>query len=181
MIKPLFLVAFATAIAITVPAHAKVQSRDATDTEPLAARPLREVQTSSSARTEGLHPAFNDLTTASLESYDYLDPQHLVPTIALENAVRFFDSNKGRIANQTYMTIVDMTQHSSKKRMFVVNMSTGVVQTYLVAHGSGSDANDDGYADKFSDTEGSLMSSLGFYTTGSTYQGKNGLSLQLNG
>jgi hypothetical protein len=186
MIKPLFLVAFATALAITVPARATVlssglSSRDATDTEQLAPRPLREVQTSSSVRTEGLHPAFNDLTTASLEAYDNLDPQHLVPTTALENAVRFFAANKSRIQNQTFMTIVDMTQNSSKKRMFVVNMTTGAVQTYLVAHGSGSDTNDDGYAERFSDTEGSLMTSLGFYTTGSTYQGKNGLSLYLNG
>lgn len=180
MLKPLFAAVFATALTAAIPAQA-VLSRDATDTEPMAARPLRSVQESSGPRPEGLAPAFNDLTTAGLESYDYLDPQHIVPTVPLENAVRFFDANKGRISNQNYITVIDMSQHSDSKRMYLINMKTGAVQTYLVAHGKGSDTNDDGYAERFSDTEGSLMTSLGFYTTGSTYQGSNGLSLILNG
>jgi hypothetical protein len=83
--------------------------------------------------------------------------------------------------NQKYLTIVDMTQKSNKKRMYVIDMASGSVSTYLAAHGKNSDANNDGFAEKFSNTEGSLMTSLGFYLTDVTYQGSNGLSLRLRG
>jgi hypothetical protein len=50
-----------------------------------------------------------------------------------------------------------------------------------VAHGSGSDKANDGYAEKFSNVSGSNASSLGFYMTAETYNGKHGLSLRLDG
>ncbi len=118
---------------------------------------------------------------ADVSDYNYLDPQHIVPTTPLANAVKYFKANKASIANQKYMTIIDMTQKSNKKRMYVIDMKTGAVATYFAAHGKGSDSNNDGYAEKFSNTEGSLMTSLGFYLTDVPYQGSNGLSLRLRG
>jgi L,D-transpeptidase catalytic domain len=113
--------------------------------------------------------------------YNYLDPKKIIPTEPLIQAVRFYKSYLANIKNQNLMTIIDMTQHSSKKRMYVIDMKTGLVSTYLAAHGKNSDSNNDGYADKFSNTDGSLMTSLGFYLTGETYSGSNGLSLRLMG
>lgn len=48
----------------------------------------------------------------------------------------------------------------------------------VVAHGKNSGEN---YATSFSNEYGSYKSSLGFYLTGSTYQGSNGYSLLLDG
>lgn len=118
---------------------------------------------------------------AAPTDYNYVDPQHIVPTVPLTQAINYFKANKSKIANQKYITVIDMTQKSNKKRMYVIDMVTGSVATYYTAHGKGSDSNNDGYAEKFSNTEGSLMTSLGFYLTDVPYQGSNGLSLRLRG
>src|SRR5262249_48094169 len=71
--------------------------------------------------------------------------------------------------------------HSGKRRFYLLNMASGAVDQYVVAHGIGSDPNDTGYATRFSDKDGSYMSSLGFVLTGDTYDGKHGYSLLLDG
>ncbi len=48
----------------------------------------------------------------------------------------------------------------------------------LVAHGKNTGEE---FPRKFSNTESSLQSSLGFYVTESTYNGSNGFSLKLHG
>ncbi len=117
----------------------------------------------------------------ALSEYNYLDPQHFVPTEPLSLALRYFKTHKSMIENQKYITVIDMSQKSNTKRLFVINMATGTVGSYLVAHGKNSDSNNNGYAEKFSNTEGSEMTSLGFYLTDETYQGAHGLSLRLRG
>ncbi len=117
----------------------------------------------------------------SLSEYNYIDSQRIIPTVPLNQALKYFKAHKASILNQKYITIVDMTQKSNKKRMYVIDMQSGAVTSYLAAHGKNSDKNNDGYAEAFSNTEGSLMSSLGFYLTGVTYQGSKGLSLRLDG
>ena len=82
--------------------------------------------------------------------------------------------------------VVDFSQHSSEPRFHVVERSSGqVIQRFVVAHGIGSAApSDDGYAEVFSNIEGSEASSLGLYRTGDTYvseQFDNGLSMRLHG
>jgi len=77
------------------------------------------------------------------------------------------------------ITIIDFTKPSSEKRCLVVDLQEHEVlfHTY-VAHGSGSGEN---YAKIFSNKGGSHCSSLGFYKTAETYQGKHGYSLRLDG
>lgn len=113
--------------------------------------------------------------------YDHLDPQRLVPDAMLEKAVAYFDANKSRIKNQNYITVIDFSKHSGLKRFFVIDMKTGAVSAHKTAHGKNSDPDHDGRATKFSNTNGSNMSSLGFYLTGETYQGGHGYSLMLDG
>lgn len=91
------------------------------------------------------------------------------------------DIAPAKLENTTYAFIVDFTQHSKNKRGYLLNLKNGRVSSYHVAHGRGSDRNHNGYADRFSDTNGSHMSSLGMYITAETYHGKHGYSLRLDG
>lgn len=76
-------------------------------------------------------------------------------------------------------SVVDYSQPSTKKRFYLINVDTKKVlyQDY-VAHGRNSGVLD---ANKFSNKISSYQSSLGFFKTGETYNGKNGLSLRLDG
>ncbi|MGZ6424720.1 MAG: murein L,D-transpeptidase catalytic domain family protein [Bdellovibrio sp.] len=116
-----------------------------------------------------------------LAHYDYVDPNRTINTQALGDIMIYFNQHKNKIPNQRYVSVIDFTQKSSKARFHIIDMTTGKVWSIHVAHGKGSDANGDGYADKFSNQPDSRASSLGYYLTGSTYNGKHGLSLKLDG
>jgi hypothetical protein len=77
------------------------------------------------------------------------------------------------------MAIADFSQSSRKKRLYVIDFAQKklLLNTY-VAHGRNSG---DEFAKKFSNQNSSYQSSLGFYRTRGTYQGKHGLSLKLDG
>ena len=104
-----------------------------------------------------------------LQAYSYVDPKHLVPTNLLQNGILFFGFNKNLIRNQNYLTIIDFTKSSVKARFYLINIKSGAVSTYHVAHGIGSDPHNSGYATRFSNTSGSYQTSLGFYLTGSSF------------
>lgn len=114
-------------------------------------------------------------------SYGHVDPNHIVPDKLLAEALAYYQDNLSKISNKKYLSVIDFSAHSSQARFFIINMDSGAVFPFHVAHGSGSDANHDGYADKFSNTPGSNASSLGYYMTAETYSGKNGYSLRLDG
>lgn len=81
--------------------------------------------------------------------------------------------------NKEILSIVDFRLSSKYKRMWVIDLKKKeVLYNVHVAHGKNSG---DEYATYFSNTINSNKSSLGFYITGETYYGKNGLSLKLNG
>ncbi|MGB7842200.1 MAG: murein L,D-transpeptidase catalytic domain family protein [Salinimicrobium sp.] len=85
---------------------------------------------------------------------------------------------ENRIENEL-LTIVDFSLPSTQKRMWILDMNTKkvLINTY-VAHGQGTGGK---LATKFSNISNSHQSSLGFYVTGETYYGKNGLSLFIDG
>jgi hypothetical protein len=118
---------------------------------------------------------------AVLARYSHLDPAHVVPKQLLDNAVVFYDVNKAKLDNTGHLAVVDFSRHSGKKRFFLVDTQNGSVAQYVVAHGSGSDPGNTGFAKRFSNTNNSNMSSLGYYVTGETYSGKHGRSLRLDG
>ena len=85
---------------------------------------------------------------------------------------------EGKVSN-SLLTVIDFDLSSKKKRMWILNMDTKeVVFNTYVAHGQGTGVE---FAKKFSNTPNSHQSSLGFYVTGETYYGKNGLSLFIDG
>lgn len=116
-----------------------------------------------------------------LQKYDHLDPQRLINTKALSEAILYFEKNQSRFKNKKYISLIDFGKRSTQARFFIVNMSSGEVWAIHTAHGKGSDSNHDGYAEKFSNKSGSNASSLGYYRAAETYQGKHGLSLKLDG
>ena len=79
------------------------------------------------------------------------------------------------------IVIVDLAAHSSKPRFHILDLGTGEIASHLTTHGRGSDQDADGYADAFSNVEGSLATSVGGYRTAELYYGRWGLSLRLDG
>jgi len=77
------------------------------------------------------------------------------------------------------VTVIDYSLPSTTKRMWVFDLdSCRLLFHELVAHGRNSG---DDLAQSFSNDEGSLMTSLGAFVTGETYNGRNGYSLRLRG
>lgn len=86
---------------------------------------------------------------------------------------------RDKIKNTDFLTIIDFTLPSDKKRLWIINLSEKrILFNDLVAHGRKSG---NIVAENFSNVPESHMSSQGFYVTGNTYFGKHGLSLRLNG
>lgn len=117
----------------------------------------------------------------TLSKYAHLDPGHIVPTNLLEKAVLYYDSHLSSIGNKKVLSVIDFSARSTRSRFFIIDMASGSVWALHVAHGKDSDPNHDGYADSFSNVEGSNQSSLGFYKAAETYEGSHGLSLRLDG
>ena len=85
---------------------------------------------------------------------------------------------QGKVKNQI-LSIIDFNLSANQERLWVLDMKNKTTLFHtLVAHGRNSGEE---YAKSFSNKEGSYQSSLGFYVTGSIYQGKHGNSLKLIG
>jgi len=80
---------------------------------------------------------------------------------------------------QGRLAVIDFDLPSTEKRLWVFDLGTRQLLFHtLVAHGHNSGENE---ATHFSNTDESNMSSLGFYVTGTQYEGKHGHSLRLLG
>lgn len=126
-------------------------------------------------------PANDQNTNLILRKYSFVDPQNLIAEKMLAQALLYFDQNYNRIKNKNYLTVIDFSKHSSLKRFFIIDMTSGKVWALHVAHGKGSDPDGDGLANIFSNQSGSEASSLGFYLTAETYTGSHGRSLKVDG
>jgi len=101
----------------------------------------------------------------------------VVNFIAFRQAVAGY--NKILQKKKSIMTLIDFSKPSTEKRLFIFDMKAKkLLYSSVVSHGRNSGEN---YAIHFSNEYGSYKSSLGFYLTENTYQGKNGYSLILNG
>lgn len=99
----------------------------------------------------------------------------------LEMAVNGYHKlvNNKQIEQGKTLTIVDFSLPSSEKRMWIIDVDSGIIlHNSVVSHGRNSG---NLMAEKFSNIDSSYMSSLGFYVTGETYFGKHGYSLRLDG
>lgn len=96
---------------------------------------------------------------------------------AIEGYLQLLQS--GKLKNPDALSIIDFSMPSTTKRLFIVDVVHGklLFNTY-VAHGRNSGLQT---ANSFSNSPESFKSSLGFYTTETTYEGKHGYSLRLEG
>lgn len=110
-----------------------------------------------------------------------LDPGGKIRPDLLERAVAALDTRDGENLDSGKLVLVDYSLHSSKERLFVLDLETGDVTAFRTAHGKGSDQDHDGYLDSFSDVPGSSASPEGLYRAAEEYHGAHGLSLRLDG
>lgn len=88
-------------------------------------------------------------------------------------------AQKGLVKRRELLTVIDYSLPSDQKRLFVFNVATGkLLYRELVAHGKNSGGNLTRY---FSNSHGSLATSMGLFVTAGTYVGGNGYSLRLRG
>ena len=91
----------------------------------------------------------------------------------------YHDATVAGVVKRSVLTVIDYSLPSHVRRLWVLDLARGTVLAHeLVAHGRGSG---DDAASRFSNSTGSLESSLGAFVTADTYEGKNGLSLRLLG
>lgn len=84
----------------------------------------------------------------------------------------------GKVQNNM-LTVIDFSRSANTERLWIIDMNYDVVaMTSLVAHGKNTGQE---FAYSFSNKAGTNKSSLGFYITGESYDGDNGLSLRLDG
>ena len=148
----------------------------------------KNIYKSNSVQTEAAKPttlaenkilSFEEKTTVL---YNEIEAgQYSLPN--LETFIQAFEgysalNNQGKVQN-AILTIVDFSFSSTKERMWVIDMENKkiVLQT-LVSHGMNSGKE---FAKSFSNQNESFKSSLGFFITGETYNGKHGISLKLDG
>jgi hypothetical protein len=130
-------------------------------------------------------PAPNADATKAAASAELYNSLHLeeagmksgVFDLALKGLNKLTDA--GKINNADKITIIDFSQPSTSKRLYVIDLDNKkILFQSLVSHGRGTGAL---WAKSFSNQASSYQSSPGFYVTGETYNGHNGYSLRLDG
>jgi hypothetical protein len=100
-----------------------------------------------------------------------------VLTLALDAAQTA--GERGLVPRRDIITVIDYSLPSTQPRLFVFDLSRRkLLFRELVAHGKNSGGNLTNY---FSNSPGSLATSLGLFVTEDTYMGGNGYSLRLRG
>jgi hypothetical protein len=128
--------------------------------------------------TEPIEPSAGASADASADAI-IKEQSGRIPEEALNTAFDYLHSHAADVKNRDYVTIIDFDQPSTAKRMHVIDVRTGQVEDFLVAHAkkSGEDM-----AVRFSNMPGSNMSSLGLYLTGEQIVSpKHGTAMLLHG
>lgn len=85
------------------------------------------------------------------------------------------------IALRDRIALADFSRASRDVRFHIVDLISGQTNSYLVAHGRGSDPDHSGWLEYFSNIPDSKASSSGAYLTGAIYAGQHGQSMRLRG
>lgn len=122
------------------------------------------------------------LEQVNLNSFDvYSSLNDSISFFAFNSALQGYSYclSNHQLKNDSIVALIDYSMSSTKNRLFVIDLKNNkVLHKSLVAHGIESGKL---VPETFSNKKLSHKSSLGFYITGDTYQGKHGYSLRLNG
>jgi hypothetical protein len=99
--------------------------------------------------------------------------------IARANAA--LDCHAGAIANRDVVGVADFSGSSSTARFHLIDLRKARIESYLVAHGRGSDPAHTGWLQRFSNLPGSEATSEGAFLTKDVYFGAHGRSRRLAG
>ncbi|MBY8821647.1 murein L,D-transpeptidase catalytic domain family protein [Sphingomonas colocasiae] len=99
----------------------------------------------------------------------------------LDRARAMLDTHAGAFALRDRIAIADFSMASRALRFHIVDLVSGQANSYLVAHGRGSDPEHSGWLRSFSNEPGSLATSDGAYKTGEIYHGVHGAAMRLIG
>ncbi len=124
-------------------------------------------------------PAATESVAASAVLPGPVSPAGIRPALYAA-AVSALQRHGGRVIRDR-MAVVDFAAPSSDPRFHIVDIASGNAQSFLVAHGSGSDPDHSGWVERFSNQPGSNASSEGAFLTGDYYFGKHGRSQKLLG
>jgi len=110
----------------------------------------------------------------------------LAPTPGLRPEVRAralaaMSRHVGRVKARDLIGICDFDASSSTPRFHLLDVASGKVDSFLVAHGRGSDPSHTGWLQKFSNVMGSAASSSGAFVTAEEYYGNHGRSRRVDG
>jgi len=118
-----------------------------------------------------------DVSVNLKDIYQEMNLSDVVGFKAFEQAVT--GHRKINPANKRVITVIDFSKPSGKERLAVIDLQEQkLLFSSHVSHGCNSGGN---YASSFSNKINSYQSSLGFYITEQTYNGRNGYSLVLEG
>ena len=120
--------------------------------------------------------------TSQLNSTRPLDPRGSVRKELMDRALAALDIHKDRITNRDRMYLVDFKKFSGDERLYEVDLHGGAVTLMRTTHGRGSDPAHTGFAQQFSNTPDSHMSSVGAYATaGASHGAQQGPNVLLDG
>ncbi|OGN52157.1 MAG: twin-arginine translocation pathway signal [Caulobacterales bacterium RIFOXYB1_FULL_67_16] len=111
-----------------------------------------------------------------------LDPRGHVRKELMERAMAALDIHHRKIPLRDRMYLVDFKKFSGEERLYEVDLIAGEVKVLRTCHGRGSDPSHTGYAQRFSNTPDSNMSSIGAYATaGAGWGAQQGPNVLLDG
>ena len=123
-----------------------------------------------------------ELITSQLNSTRPLDPRGSVRKELMDRALAALDIHQGKITQRDRMYLVDFKKFSGDERLYEVDLHGGAVTLMRTTHGRGSDPSHTGFAEQFSNTPDSFMSSVGAYATaGAGYGAQQGPNVLLDG
>ena len=100
----------------------------------------------------------------------------------LPRALAALHAHGRHLAVRDTIGIVDFAAPSRQPRFYLIDVaSRSVAETFLVAHGKGSDPANRGWVERLSNREGSEASCSGSFLTGALYMGEHGHSRRLIG
>jgi len=99
----------------------------------------------------------------------------------LTRAMAALERHHDKIPHRDLIAVADFARPSRLPRLHLVDIGSGRISSFLVAHGRGSDPKHTGWLERFSNGFGSNATSSGAYRTDEFYVGAHGRSMRLSG